>query len=581
MNHFTLALLLLGILQSCQPESETHQTSKINAHQATDPSLTGIWGLTHYFDTILAHREIAAYRTQPPTWFALLLTIEGDSITSHGSIIDRKKRIDMQGDTVHQYDTYGGPWALVKAGEELHLVQQPGAERPDSTIYRYRRREDLRWMTENLDKVHKTSSHVTQYFNEELLAGTYQLNDSEKLVTFYPSGDLTGIEGIASFAVDNYFGTSHPFNNLDILTFYPANKGQPEWYNWVFEGQKLTLTEMVREKVVHNGKQVEGDNFELGTKQLTLTQSLQVAYVTAPNGLSYRKQPGIDSKKLGTFDLGTKVYVIEKTDIPFAIEEEGRTISGHWVKVKAGTDRTDTEYWFRPLKYTGYVFDGYLVDSVKADFTKLPRFERDSVDDKYVEGGKLSLRVESIDSSTFATYQKAYENPVHFDSTKTAQPGKYVVIQTAKFQYKLPCVIQWQCYYYAGYSPSLRAYYVWNTREIAQLQLIDSLTGITHILHSSENGSIPFVSKEGNQFVTYAASDYEGTSRVALYQRADSGDSFDYRVYDQFETTKWLIQQLVWVDEKTFAMRVDDGHVRDSQEEWGRKNERYLKVVIQ
>jgi len=74
------------------------------------------------------------------------------------------------------------------------------------------------------------------------------------------NGKLEGWDGFDLYKVRNYFGTSHPHKNLDVITFTNQGNDKYKQYNWVFSGNELTLTEFVR----------DGDDMILGKEKIIL-----------------------------------------------------------------------------------------------------------------------------------------------------------------------------------------------------------------------------------------------------------------------------------------------------------------------
>ncbi len=91
-------------------------------------------------------------------------------------------------------------------------------------------------------------------------------------------------------------------------------------------------------------------------------KEIGIVYVTAESGLTYRTRPDINSEKLGKFELGSKLSVIQKTGIELKIKDEHKNIKGEWIKVASKRYK-----WHK-----GYVFSGFVIDSTKADFSITP-----------------------------------------------------------------------------------------------------------------------------------------------------------------------------------------------------------------
>lgn len=72
-------------------------------------------------------------------------------------------------------------------------------------------------------------------------------------------------------------------------------------------------------------------------------------FVTADNGLIVRVEPDKGAARLGKIPYATKVLVIGFSGNTFSVVDDGKEISGTWVKVKESESGM-----------VGYVFDGYL-----------------------------------------------------------------------------------------------------------------------------------------------------------------------------------------------------------------------------
>jgi len=273
-------IYLLGsvfLLMACHTSSDS-KSDALNQRNAkienvnidtTDVDLNGIWGLTNYFDTIIVHKELAKYRLQVPTWFGIILQIKDDSLISYGSLVETKKQLNLNSTTLTIFDAYD-TWKLKRKGSLLLLIPSSNRKQNDTTTYIYRKRADLVFMTQQMDKVHKISSNVVKYFNQHLIAGNYQNVDTNKKVTFKPDGKLIGFEKYDAYYVRNYFGTRHPHKNLDAITFYDSATNEYKQYNWKFDQEYLILTEFISEVTMHDGEKVVTDDYVLGSQKLKL-----------------------------------------------------------------------------------------------------------------------------------------------------------------------------------------------------------------------------------------------------------------------------------------------------------------------
>ena len=78
----------------------------------------------------------------------------------------------------------------------------------------------------------------------------------------------------------------------------------------------------------------------------------EILYVHADNGLIIRKEPTRKGEKTGKLDYGASVRIVQRTNFPLSILDDGETINGVWVEIE------DLGQSYPKKK--GYVFDGYL-----------------------------------------------------------------------------------------------------------------------------------------------------------------------------------------------------------------------------
>ncbi|WP_055446191.1 SH3 domain-containing protein [Lacinutrix mariniflava] len=121
--------------------------------------------------------------------------------------------------------------------------------------------------------------------------------------------------------------------------------------------------ELIKIKTVEHKKPV------LSNKNITNYPKNGKAYVIAKNGLTYRKSPELKSTKYGAFDFGTEIIIIENSKIDLELTDNGKVLKGQWVKVKSKNNKKDKSLSFDgDYKYTGYVFNGFLIGTNKVDF---------------------------------------------------------------------------------------------------------------------------------------------------------------------------------------------------------------------
>ena len=267
MKRLYYILIIIGTI-SCQ--LNYNQKEFQNENVSISRELIGTWGLSNYLDSIIIKKEVAKYRLQSPSWFGILLEVSEDSIISYGSIIEIEAGLLNKRDTLAILDSWVGKWMLLQKQNKLLLKQFPNQEDVDTTIYIYNKRDDLKGMTEDLSIIHKISSNMTKFLNEEIISGTYLNQKTNTKVEFLKNGELNGIDDFTEYEVRNYFGTLHLHKNLDVLFLKNKTEGLVKQYNWKFEGDNLVLTEFKNETIERNGKDVMTDYFVLGKEIIDL-----------------------------------------------------------------------------------------------------------------------------------------------------------------------------------------------------------------------------------------------------------------------------------------------------------------------
>lgn len=277
-----LTIMTLCILFGCSnPDSQQvndNQQEMVATPQDTF-TLNGLWAMPNYVDSILTYKTISKYRMQWPTWFAILIEIDNDTLWSYGSILDIETPIDPKSDTLHVFEkTVTGQWILTldETTKKLELRNSDSKrEQNDTNVYVFEKRPDLEFLLGTLDRVHNTSTSFTNYFHDQLFAGTYEIIGTDKQVTFSSNGKVKGFQDFHKYTVDNYFGTLHPYNNFDNITFnreLPENSNEFDWelFKWEFQGDTLILTKFTWELFNHQGRAVRGETWELSDEQIKL-----------------------------------------------------------------------------------------------------------------------------------------------------------------------------------------------------------------------------------------------------------------------------------------------------------------------
>jgi len=100
---------------------------------------------------------------------------------------------------------------------------------------------------------------------------------------------------------------------------------------------------------------------------VTFSYSQDYAYVNADSGLTVRERPDIGASKLGKLMYNEAVEVVERTDLKLVVVDDGKKVSGEWVKIKMNG--------YQDLK--GYVFNGFLSETKMAKIVNIKLTEAD------------------------------------------------------------------------------------------------------------------------------------------------------------------------------------------------------------
>ena len=84
----------------------------------------------------------------------------------------------------------------------------------------------------------------------------------------------------------------------------------------------------------------------------TIIKTQKLMYANAKSGLIIRKEPSVNSDKIGKFNYSDQVLIIKKTQINFSITDDGKRISGNWLKVSG----------IKNNQLVGFVFSGFLTE---------------------------------------------------------------------------------------------------------------------------------------------------------------------------------------------------------------------------
>ncbi len=270
---YWMCFLLLSIGSCTSIDQNKNKTTVCSTHH-----LDGLWGLSQYFDSIQTNKKVAKYRIQELTWHAITLDIKNDSARILGSIykFGFGFKINQCRDTLGSMNQFENisvdedwpEYLVYKKGEYLAVRKIPNDFYPDTLEYIYKRIPEIK-----IDSIHYSRNGyyfdqlIQQHFNDILLSGTYTTLEKDTII-FQKNGDISGWAKFDQFEVNTYFGTHHPFKNMDMIKL---NSGiQEKYFHWKFTSDKLILVEFKNEIILNNGKEELADGFILGKNRIIL-----------------------------------------------------------------------------------------------------------------------------------------------------------------------------------------------------------------------------------------------------------------------------------------------------------------------
>ncbi len=321
------------------------------------------------------------------------------------------------------------------------------------------------------------------------------------------------------------------------------------------------------------------------------TSPLSYIYVNAPNGLSCRKAPDIKAEKIGKFDLGARLGLLERTNIPFQVVDQGELVKGEWIKVCFSdyTWKVDN----KPL--SGYVFSGFTVDSLEADHLKLPKYFGSNITlVDFIEPQELQLSFKPIDAKTFDNLP-AFDNDIIIpDTTKTIEEfkGGTFIVETDKSNLKFPCGPHFRrpCYVYQGFLPAINCFLIGQFGEAvySSFLLDKNNEAVFHLLAEQDGGSPPpSISPNNKYMATFESIDaydaeqyYESRTIITIYDIQGIKNLTDIQATYSYANKEWEIWDYKWIDDESFALKIFEEGRQDQNGMRVPVKSRYLKATI-
>ncbi len=359
--------------------------------------------------------------------------------------------------------------------------------------------------------------------------------------------------------------------------------------------EQIEITTQKDALVINKNIDFDKQTTQAKPKIIQPTKEIGVVYVIAENGLTYRKEPDINSEKLGKFELGSKLSLVEKTGIQLEVKDNQKTIKGEWIKVISKRYK-----W-----HIGYVFDGFVIDSTNADFSKLIidySFVNRSLKQSKIEYQKVDFEFAKTNLSEFNKYQiSKFENPNKSIEIKplvsvgNQQDGGYFILKTNKNIFKFPCGKNYSrpCYIYQGFyhfNQYLNAYSIGRFGDgiFETFYLDKDNSSIFEINSEYDDGNFNmFISPLKEKLIVVSSTNYEdykeyysSRSSLVIYDIKNIKTFTDIKKAYEFSSEDWEISNLNWINEKSFILEVYDKTKKDNNGMDVPVNLNYLKVTL-
>jgi|GEM_PF-3125430 len=274
---FILATLLLFV--SC---GQTNKKVQDNEH-AINENLDGYWVLTNYVDNILKTKSIAPHVSKRLTWDAIVIKIYGDSLVTHGLIMGNKFHLSDNADSLTTIK--GLSYYQLSYDQSLKQIRAKAtnekSDKQDTITYYFRRvKPDEQRLIAGIDGkpfFENLEHNFYEFFIDSIISGTYKSltkSNEVKTLELWKANLTSGLKNYNKYSIHDYFGTLHSFGGNDAIMFedttiIPPGNAPPTnivYYNWTFNGDTLTLTEMLTENY---------ERYYLGTKTFKLLRTKQ------------------------------------------------------------------------------------------------------------------------------------------------------------------------------------------------------------------------------------------------------------------------------------------------------------------
>lgn len=229
-------IIILWIVSGCVNTTQTTETNHSGQNEISENKAIGYWVVADYIDSIIIDRSIAKHRIKPLTWGALQVEVTDTGLIFDGTI--------MQNTFIHGSIRDGVILPEEVSGNNYYYTYNAASDiltamnTKDSTRSRYIRTNES-FLYKDSAIFHKLEPKLHSFFVANAFAGTYVSIATKDTVIFDPKYTMSGMGEFKQYSINMFMGTSHPFNDGDLITYYGDNVNAINYFE--FKGDTLVL----------------------------------------------------------------------------------------------------------------------------------------------------------------------------------------------------------------------------------------------------------------------------------------------------------------------------------------------------
>jgi hypothetical protein len=198
-----------------------------------------------------------------------------------------------------------------------------------------------------------------------------------------------------------------------------------------------------------------------------------------------------------------------------------------------------------------------------------------------------TLEFDTISQGEFEGYKKLYHSKINTDTSKVLWTDTSFLISGKNWNrdYNIVATEAEPFNNYMGYIEPLGLYMVTNIdgrNETAMFYLVDQKTGKEFFLSSGFDYPCvtALLSPKNNFLLSWSNNEYEyNESMLVVLKVVKHRKKFQLRGFVDFSTNQWRVQDVVWVNENSIALHVDQTEVEDGVKT-GKHTEYFLKTSL-